>query len=70
MPLLEIRRIHAAGGSLAVTLPPGWLAYFGIEAGDEVQIVANGELTIKPLKNSKENTVKDLKTGDGQDSYC
>ena len=48
MPLLETRRIYAAGRSLAITLPRGWLAYFGPKAGDEVEIVANGKLTINP----------------------
>lgn len=51
MPLLERRRIYAAGGSLAITLPRGWLAYFGIKAGDEVEIVANGKLVIRPTKS-------------------
>lgn len=50
MPLLEIRRIHAAGGSLAITLPKGWLAYFGLKAGDKVELVANGALVIRPIK--------------------
>ena len=53
MPLLERRRIYAAGGSLAITLPKGWLAYFGIKAGDEVEIVANGKLVIRPAVSPK-----------------
>ncbi len=52
MPSLETRRIHAAGRSLAITLPPGWLRYFRLKAGDEVQIVANGELSIRPIQVS------------------
>ena len=54
MPLLENRRIYAAGKSLAVTLPKGWLRYFGIKAGDEVEIVANGDLIIHPLQSAEE----------------
>ena len=50
MPLLEKRKIYAAGSSLAVTLPKGWLNYFGIKAGDEVEIVANGNLVIRPIR--------------------
>jgi antitoxin component of MazEF toxin-antitoxin module len=49
MPSLENRKIYAAGRSLAITLPKGWLSYFGLKAGDEVQIVANGELVIRPF---------------------
>lgn len=48
MPIIEYRRVYAAGRSLAITLPRAWLAYFGIKAGDEVQIVGNGELVIRP----------------------
>ena len=48
MPLLETRRIYATGRSLAITLPRGRLAYVGLKAGDEVEIVANGKLTINP----------------------
>ena len=51
MPLWEKRRIFAAGGSLAVTLPRGWLDYFGVKAGDRVEIVANGALVIRPIRS-------------------
>ena len=45
MPILETRKIYAAGRSLAITLPRGWLAYFGIRAGDTVQIMVAGDST-------------------------
>lgn len=48
MPILEHRRIYAAGRSLAITLPKAWLAYFDIKAGDFVQVVAEKELIIRP----------------------
>jgi bifunctional DNA-binding transcriptional regulator/antitoxin component of YhaV-PrlF toxin-antitoxin module len=48
MPIFERRRIYAAGHSLAITLPKNWLAYFGLKAGDTVQVIANGEITISP----------------------
>ena len=50
MPILEVRRIYKAGGSLALTLPKGWLAYFNIKCGDEVEVEGNGQLTIRPRK--------------------
>ena len=56
MPILEFRRVYAAGRSLAITLPRGWLDYFGIKAGDEVQIVANGKLVIQPTKAQERNS--------------
>ena len=48
MPSLERRKIYAVGGSLVITLPPGWLAYFGIKAGDIVRVIADRELVISP----------------------
>lgn len=51
MAWLERRRIYKAGSSLALTLPRGWLAYFGLKAGDEVEIVANGKLVIRPIRS-------------------
>ena len=49
MPLLEIRKIHAAGRSLAITLPPGWLRYLGPKAGDQVEVVVDENIVIRPI---------------------
>jgi len=54
MPIIEHRRIYAAGHSLAITLPKGWLAYFNIKAGDKVQVIANGKLTISPERSTED----------------
>ena len=48
MPLIERRRIYAAGHSLAITLPKWWLAYYGLKAGDSVQFLADGIITVSP----------------------
>ena len=50
MPMLEKRRVRAIGGSLLLTLPKGWLNYFGVKAGDELEVVANGNLVIRPTR--------------------
>jgi len=51
MPILEERKIYHAGkSSLAITLPQNWLKYFGLTAGDVVEITGNGDLTIRPRK--------------------
>lgn len=51
MPILEERMIYKVGkSSLAITLPRGWLRYWGLQPGDKVEIEANGELAIRPLK--------------------
>jgi len=51
MPIFEERMIYRVGkSSLAITLPQNWLRYFGLKPGDKVEITANGELTIRPVK--------------------
>jgi AbrB family looped-hinge helix DNA binding protein len=36
-------------GSYVITLPKAWLRYFRLKPGDTLEIIANGELTIRPL---------------------
>ncbi len=51
MPIFEERMIYRVGkSSLAITLPQNWLKYFGLTAGDTVEITGNGDLTIRPHK--------------------
>lgn len=55
MPIFEERTIYRVGkSSLAITLPQNWLKYFGLGAGDTVEITGNGDLTIHP-RNRQEN---------------
>ena len=44
------RRIHDIGGSLLVVLPKIWTESKGLKPHDQVEIILNDELTIKPLK--------------------
>lgn len=51
MPILEVRTIYRVErSSLVITLPRSWLKYFRLRAGDKVEVIGNGELTIHPLK--------------------
>lgn len=51
MPVTEQRKIVRFGKtSFGVILPIGWLRYFEIKPGDAVQVTANGEVTVQPLK--------------------
>jgi len=53
MPILEERMIYRVGkSSLVITLPQNWLKYFGLTAGDSVQVTGNGDLTIHPIKKT------------------
>jgi antitoxin component of MazEF toxin-antitoxin module len=37
-----IRTIQHIGGSLGVTLPFGWINYYGSKPGDKVEIITHG----------------------------
>lgn len=55
MPWLERRRVYKAGSSVAITLPRGWLHYFGIKPRDELEleIMGNGDLVIRRIPSPK-----------------
>jgi antitoxin component of MazEF toxin-antitoxin module len=40
--------------SLAITLPRNWLRYFGLTAGDTVEVTGNGDLRIHPHKRRED----------------
>lgn len=51
MPTLQKRKLIAMGdGGLVVTVPKAWWKYHGLKAGDEVRVITNGELRIRPLR--------------------
>jgi antitoxin component of MazEF toxin-antitoxin module len=53
MPQKENRKIIRIGKtSMGVILPKAWLRYFSINAGDQVEVIINNQITIKPLTKS------------------
>jgi bifunctional DNA-binding transcriptional regulator/antitoxin component of YhaV-PrlF toxin-antitoxin module len=40
-------------GGLVVTVPKAWAQFYQLKAGDKVEIVANGKLVVRPLRNPK-----------------
>ena len=59
MPTLQVRRIYQSGkSSCAVTLPLGWLRYLGLKPGDEVELIANREITIRPRPKTIEEALR------------
>lgn len=51
MPTLQVRKIYrSSNSSCAVTLPSGWLRYLGLRPGDEVEIISNHILKIRPKR--------------------
>jgi antitoxin component of MazEF toxin-antitoxin module len=59
MGQIEQRTISRVGGSsLMITLPRGWLNYFGLKAGDKVAVITNGELIIRPISKREQESGK------------
>jgi antitoxin component of MazEF toxin-antitoxin module len=58
MPHKQTRKIIRVGNSLAVTIPKPWLKYFGLSEKDQVTVLSNGALVIKPVKPPKVATKK------------
>lgn len=49
MPTLDVRTIISLGhGSCIITLPKSWLRYYGLVPGDKLEVIANGELRVRP----------------------
>ena len=64
MPIFETRMIYRVGkSSLAITLPPNWLRFFGLTAGDTVEITGNGDLTIRPRNRQENEKANSNRTG-------
>ena len=47
--LMERSLIRFGDGGCVVTLPVAWLRFYGLQPGDKVELVANGELIIRPI---------------------
>ncbi len=55
-PIVEKRKLLTSGTSIMVAVPRQWLEEQGLEKGDEVLMIANGELRF--LKANEENITK------------
>jgi len=51
--LMERSLIKFGDGGIAVTLPIAWVRYNNLQPGDKVELITNGEITIR-LKDKKE----------------
>ena len=53
MPTITYRKLIRFGSTGAViTVPKGWIRYYGLRAGDTLEVIANGELIVRPVKGS------------------
>jgi antitoxin component of MazEF toxin-antitoxin module len=56
MPHEEIRKIIRVGNSYAVTMPRAWLRYFKLSAKDDVVVISDGMVQIRPAHKKKAST--------------
>jgi bifunctional DNA-binding transcriptional regulator/antitoxin component of YhaV-PrlF toxin-antitoxin module len=57
MPTLTFRKLIRFGADgLVVTIPKSWVRYYGLKAGDQLQVIADSELIIRVVKaETREN---------------
>ena len=61
MPTVTYRKLIRFGkGGFVVTVPPSWTRYYDLSPGDKLEVIANDELTIRPVRK-KESTNKHIK---------
>lgn len=49
MPTIARRKLIRFGESgLVLTVPKAWARYYDLKPGDRVEVIANGELVIRP----------------------
>jgi len=54
MPTVFQRKIIKMGeAGHAIILPISWVRYHGLQAGDKLEVIADGKLTIRPKKKPK-----------------
>lgn len=58
MPSLNVRTVLDLGqGSYVVCLPKAWCRYYGLKPGDKLEVISNGEITIRP-KHKEPQTIQ------------
>lgn len=67
MPARTIRKIQKIGCSRGTVLPPDWLRAFNLDAGDEIEIIYDNVVVVKPrgLSISPEDLMRDFKALQG-----
>lgn len=49
MPLIERRKLTKSGTAIVLRVPPDWMRENGLKDGDDVMMVANGDLVFKKI---------------------
>ena len=51
MGTITYRKVIDLGqGSVVITLPKPWVRFHGLQAGDIVEVVTNGKLVVRPMR--------------------
>ena len=54
MPSLTKRKLIKFGeDSFVLTVPKGWARYYGLKAGDRLEVIADEELIVRPERKKK-----------------
>ncbi len=58
MPLLVERKLFRIGeGGVAITLPKAWINYHRLKPGDSIEVIVDGDLTIRVKVNPEEKLI-------------
>jgi len=58
MPIMVERKLFRIGeGGVAITLPKAWINYHRLKPGDTVEVVVNGDLTVKVKVKPEEKLI-------------
>lgn len=56
MPTICKRSLIRMGeGRLVITVPKGWIRYYGLKAGDRLEVITDGELIIRPKRRMRKH---------------
>ena len=54
MPTLTFRKLIKFGQSgFVITIPKSWIRYYKLKAGDRLEVIADGELIVRPTNKKK-----------------
>ena len=55
MPHITTRSLikFGSGSGLVVTIPRAWADYYGLKAGNKVEVITNGELRLRPVSRKR-----------------
>ena len=59
IPKIERRKLSTSGGSVVLTVPREWMEEHQLSVGDDVLMVANGDLMFTTITDEKIKSLKE-----------